>query len=282
MPFITTNDDVSIYYEIHGEGKPLFMLPGWTCSTKFWKYNVDELARHFQVVLMDMRGHGESEKVLHSHRISRYAMDVKNLLDALDLKDVTVLGWSMGASILWSYIELFGNYRIDSLICVDQSPAQYVKSDWPWGQKACFDVETFMETCFAAKSDPRGAAEGLVSACLKHAPSAEDRNMLVDEICKCPPYVRIEIMRDHTNLDWRDFLPHINIPTLVCCARESKVFDVHGSAWVGEHIPGAQTVIFEDCSHMLFWEKPEQFNQCVTKFIENIKNDKLHVEFEQL
>ncbi|MGN8791525.1 MULTISPECIES: alpha/beta fold hydrolase [Acidaminococcus] len=271
MPFITTNDNVSIYYEIHGEGKPLFMLPGWTCSTKFWKYNVDELARHFQVVLMDMRGHGESEKVLHSHRISRYAMDVKNLLDALDLKDVTVLGWSMGASILWSYIELFGNYRIDSLICVDQSPAQYVKSDWPWGQKACFDVETFMETCFAAKSDPRGAAEGLVSACLKHAPSAEDRNMLVDEICKCPPYVRIEIMRDHTNLDWRDFLPHINIPTLVCCARESKVFDVHGSAWVGEHIPGAQTVIFEDCSHMLFWEKPEQFNQCVTKFIEDLK-----------
>ncbi|MGN8791533.1 alpha/beta fold hydrolase [Acidaminococcus fermentans] len=124
MSFITTN-----YYKIHGEGKPLFMLPGWTCSTKFWKYNVDELTRHFQVVLMDMRGHGESEKVLHSHRISRYAMDVKNLLDALDLKDVTVLGWSMGASILWSYIELFGNYRIGSLICVDQSPAQYVKPD---------------------------------------------------------------------------------------------------------------------------------------------------------
>ena len=188
MPFITTNDNVSIYYEIHGEGKPLFMLPGWTCSTKFWKYNVEELSRHFQVVLMDMRGHGESEKVLHSHRISRYAMDVKNLLDALNLKDVTVLGWSMGASILWSYIELFGNYRIDSLICVDQSPAQYVKPDWPWGQKACFDVETFMETCFAAKSDPRGAAEGLVGACLKHAPSAEDHKMLVDEICKCPTW----------------------------------------------------------------------------------------------
>ena len=61
------------FTEIHGE-EPLFMLPGWTCSTKFWKYNVEELSRHFQVVLMDMRGHGESEKVLHSHRISRYAM----------------------------------------------------------------------------------------------------------------------------------------------------------------------------------------------------------------
>lgn len=271
MPFIETNDHVQIYYEIHGEGKPLFMLPGWTCSTKFWKYNVPELSKHFKVVLMDMRGHGESEKVMHSHRISRYAMDVKNLLDTLDLKDVTVLGWSMGASILWSYIELFGNHRIDSLICVDQSPAQYVKPDWPWGQKACFDVETFMETCFAAKSDPRGAAEGLVGACLKHAPSEADHKMLVDEICKCPPYVRIEIMRDHTNLDWRDFLPHINLPTLVCCARESRVFDYHGSSWVGEHIPGAKTVLFDDCSHMLFWEKPEKFNKTVIEFIEGLK-----------
>ena len=78
-------------------------------------------------------------------------------------------------------------------------------------------------------------------------------------------------MRDHTNLDWRDFLPHINSPTLVCCARESKVFDVHGSAWVGENIPGAQTVIFEDCSHMLFWEKPKRFNQCVISFIKRLR-----------
>ena len=64
----------------------------------------------------------------------------------------------------------------------------------------------------------------------------------MEEICKCPPYVRIEIMRDHTNLDWRDFIPHINLPTLVCVARNSNVFDWHGSAWVGENIPGARTV----------------------------------------
>lgn len=123
MATFITNDNVEIYYEVSGQGSPLFMLPGWTCTTGFWKHNVKELSKHFQVICMDMRGHGESEKVMHSHRISRYAMDVKNLLDHLDVKDVTVLGWSMGASILWSYIELFGNHRLAGLICVDQSPA---------------------------------------------------------------------------------------------------------------------------------------------------------------
>ncbi len=268
--FFKTNDHVSIYYEVIGEGKPLFMLPGWTCTTKFWKNNIQELSKHYQLILMDMRGHGQSEAVMHGHRISRYAADVRDLLVYLDVENVTAMGWSMGASILWSYLELFGNHRIDSLICIDQSPAQYIKSDWQWGQKACYDVETFIETCAAAKYDPHGAAQGLIGACLKHEPSAEDKNMLVGEIDKCDPYVRIEIMRDHTNLDWRDFIPHITIPTLILCAKESRVFDYQSSLWIGEHIKNAKTVIFEDCSHMLFFEKPEQFNKEVIEFIDTL------------
>ena len=96
MPSFKTNDNVEIYYEVSGEGKPLFMLPGWTCTTKFWKHNVEELSKHFKVICMDMRGHGESEKVMHSHRISRYAMDVKNLLDYLDAEDVTAQAQESG------------------------------------------------------------------------------------------------------------------------------------------------------------------------------------------
>ncbi len=270
MATFKTNDNVEIYYEVKGEGKTLFMLPGWTCTTNFWKKNVDELSKHFKVVCMDMRGHGESEKVMHSHRISRYAMDVKNLLDYLDLEDVTVLGWSMGASILWSYIELFGNYRIKGLVCVDQSPAQYTGPDWTWGQKGCYDVEMFIRTCYDAKYAPEESAAGLVKACLYNEPSAEEAEFLKNEICKCPPYVRIEIMRDHTNLDWRDFIPNIKLPTLVLCARHSNVFDWHGSAWVGENIEGAKIEFFENSGHMLFWDEPEKFNNVVKEFVESI------------
>jgi pimeloyl-ACP methyl ester carboxylesterase len=270
MATFKTNDNVEIYYEIKGEGPILFMLPGWTCTTKFWKKNVDVLAKSCKVICMDMRGHGESEKVMHSHRISRYAMDVKNLFDYLHLDDVTALGWSMGASILWSYIELFGNYRLKGLICVDQSPAQYTGPDWTWGQNGCYDVEMFIRTCYDIKYDPRGAAEGLCSACLSYKPSKEEVKFLADEISKCPPYVRIEIMRDHTNLDWRDFIPQIKIPTLVCVARHSKVFPYQGSAWVGEHIENAETVFFENSSHMLFWEENEKFNSVVGNFVKSI------------
>ena len=129
MAVFKTNDNVEIYYEVRGEGRPLFLLPGWTCTTKFWQKNVEELSKGCKVIAMDMR--------------------------------------------------------------------------------------------------------------------------------------------DHTNLDWRDFIPNIKLPTLVCVARNSNVFDWHGSAWVGENIPGAKTVFFENSGHMLFWEEPDKFNQTVAEFVKN-------------
>ena len=65
------------------------------------------------------------------------------------------------------------------------------------------------------------------------------------------------------------FIPNIKLPTLVCVARNSNVFDWHGSAWVGENIPGAKTVFFENSGHMLFWEEPDKFNQTVAEFVKN-------------
>lgn len=267
MATFYTNDHVELYYEVKGAGKPLLMIPGWTCTTQFFKKNSDALAEHFQVILMDFRGHGESEKVLHSHRISRYAMDVKELLDQLDVQDVTVLGWSMGVAVLWSYLELFGNHRVGKLVCVDQAPLQYTGPDWVWGQNGCYDVEMFIRTCCAIEYAPRESAEGLAFGCLYHEPTAAEVKFIADEISKCPPKVRIEIMRDHTNLDWRDLLPLIKLPTLVCVARYSAVFDWQGSAYVAEQIPEAKLEFFEDSGHMLFWEEADKFNQVVADFI---------------
>ena len=268
MATFKTNDNVELYYEVYGEGKPLLMLPGWTCSTNFFKKNKDVLAeKGCQVILLDFRGHGQSEKILSSHRISRYAMDVKNLLDHLDVSDVTLLGWSMGAAVIWSYLELFGEYRVSKMVSVDQAPLQYTGPDWVWGQNGCYDVEMFIRTCYDIKYAPREAAEGLAFACLHHTPSDDEVKFIADEISLCPPYVRIEIMRDHTNLDWRDFIPKINIPCLTLVARNSNVFDWQGSAWVGENVQNGEIIFFEDSGHMLFWEEPDKFNDAVANFV---------------
>ena len=126
-----------------------------------------------------------------------------------------------------------------------------------------------MRLCAQLQYEEHSNAEGTVKGCLYNEPSAGEVAFLADEIMKCPAQVKIDIMRDHTNLDWRDFIPHITIPTLVCVAKESRVFPWQGSAWVGENIAGARTEFFDGCGHMLFRDDPEKFNRVVQDFIQS-------------
>lgn len=271
MAFIKTNDNAKIFYEDKGQGKPLVMIPGWGCSRNFFKKNIDELAKSFRVIAVDLRAHGDSENVDYGHRIARYAKDIKDLIEAIGLEEVTLLGWSMGASICWSYIELFGNEHLAGHVSVDQSPRQYYDETWRYGQPGCYDAEALAILTIRLEYDAEGAARGLVPACFgDNPPSAEDVEYLAKEIDKCPAKVRADVMADHTHIDWRDLLPHINLPTLVCVGRQSKVFPWQGSAYVGENIPGAKTVFFENSGHMSFYEEPEKFNKAVAEFVNSL------------
>lgn len=271
MPTITTSDGARLFYVDKGQGKPLVMIPGWGCSHNFFKRNIDELAKSCRVIAVDLRAHGDSENVEYGHRISRYAKDIKDLIEALGLEGVTLLGWSMGASIIWSYIDLFGNEHLAGHVSVDQSPKQYYDETWRWGQPGCYDAEALAILTVRLEYDPKGAARGLVPACFgKESPTAEEVEFFGSEIDKCPGKVRADIMADHTHLDWRDLLPTIKLPVLVCVGRQSKVFPWEGSAYVGENIPGAKTVFFENSGHMLFYNEPEKFNQVVAEFVQSL------------
>ncbi len=127
MPFATTNDGVRLWYDDAGDGRPLVMIHGWGASPEFFDRNRDPLATELRVVRMAYRGHYKSDKPRWGHHIARYAKDVKDLIEYLTLEDVTLLGWSMGCSIIWSYYELFGDAHLSGVILVDQTPRQYLE-----------------------------------------------------------------------------------------------------------------------------------------------------------
>ena len=263
MSVFLTNDGVSIHYEVNGSGRPLVMLHGWDQSARAFCRNVPALSEKYQVVTVDFRGHGESEKPSHGYRISRLAMDVHQLLEHLDLKDVVLLGWSMGCSVLWSYWDLFRSDRLSKLIMVDEPPLCLVNESNPDGFA---DNDALVSLKTSILNDTVNATQGFVDMMLytPEGKAAYGRQTL-EESLKFPPALCTVMLLNHVYTDWRDVIPTITLPTLVIAAKNSHV-KVSNNVWTHEHIPSSQLRMFET-AHMMFMEEPEAFNAAVAGFI---------------
>src|SRR3989449_10085100 len=101
---------------------PLVSIPCLSQTAEQFKQHLTGCTNRYRVIAVDMRGHGESDKPAHGYSIARLSKDVHDLLADLSLADVTLMGHSMGCSVIWSYWELFGSERLAKLGLVDQRP----------------------------------------------------------------------------------------------------------------------------------------------------------------
>jgi len=126
----TTNDGVKLTYWEAGSGKPLIFIPGASANGAEYVNVMYLLSKNYHVYVLDPRNHGLSQKVDYGMRISRFAMDLKELNDHLGIKSADYCGWSMGASVIWSYIDLFGTKGINKAVFIDEPISIYAHSDW--------------------------------------------------------------------------------------------------------------------------------------------------------
>src|SRR6185436_2731592 len=132
MSTFTTTDGCTIDYRVDGPADAadtLVLLHGWSQSRAMFDRALPALSTTYQVITYDQRGHGESGKPDRGARIARLAADLHELLDHLGVATAHMAGHSMGASVLWSYIDTHGTSRLDSRIVVDQPSACVVL---PW------------------------------------------------------------------------------------------------------------------------------------------------------
>ena len=263
MAIFKTNDDAHIHYEVEGEGRVLIMLHGWDQSAKAFCENIPVLSKKYKVISVDLRGHGDSENVAYGYQISRLATDVKELLDALDVQDAVMLGWSMGCSVAWSYWDLYRSAHISKMILVDEPPLCLINESNPFGfadNDACVTLREQILT------DTVKATEGFVEMMII-TPEGREKyfRQTVEESLKFPKEQCALLFLNHVYTDWRDVIQTITLPTLVIGAKKSHV-KVENNIWTHEHIPGSELKIFET-AHMMFMEEPEAFNQAVIDFI---------------
>jgi non-heme chloroperoxidase len=126
---ITTRDGVVIYFKDWGEGRPVVLSHGWPLSSDSWEAQAFHLATHgFRVVTHDRRGHGRSSQPWHGNDMDHYADDLAQVLDALDLRDVSLIGFSTGGGEVARYVGRHGTDRIAKLGLISAVPPLMLKT----------------------------------------------------------------------------------------------------------------------------------------------------------
>lgn len=133
MSFVTTNDDVSIFYKdcISKDAQPIFFHHGWPLSADDWDNQLlFFLAEGFRVIASDRRGHGRSSQVSDGHDMDHYAADVSAVVEHLDLRNVIHVGHSTGGGQVARYVAKYGQPqgRVAKAVLISAVPPLMVKT----------------------------------------------------------------------------------------------------------------------------------------------------------
>jgi non-heme chloroperoxidase len=121
---------IELYYEDQGGGPPVVLLSGWPLDSRSWEPQTHALlAAGYRVIAYDRRGFGRSSRPAVGYDFSTLAGDLDQLLTELDLREVTLIGFSLGTGELARYIGIYGTDRLKSCVFIESLAPSFVKSE---------------------------------------------------------------------------------------------------------------------------------------------------------
>ena len=130
MPFITTDDETEIFYKDWGSGRPVVFSHGWPLNADAWDPQARLVAENgFRAIAHDRRGHGRSGQPWGGHDLDTYADDLAELIEKLDLRDVTLVGHSTGGGEVARYIGRHGTGRVAKTVLLGAIPPLMLKTE---------------------------------------------------------------------------------------------------------------------------------------------------------
>lgn len=270
-----SSDNACIPYRRRGNGPPLLLIHGWSQSGAMFQHQLAGLSQNHTVIVPDLRGHGQSPSPGGGLRMARLAQDIRELMAHLGLHRADMLGWSMGASVIWAYIDLYGTGAIDRLVLVDQ-PSSLMKTAGMSEQEcidsgALFTFAQLDELCQALNGeDGETVRAAFVRGMVTPTIPGDLLSWIIEENARTPLAVASALLVSHCMQDWRDVLPRIDRPSLVIGGAASHV-DPRSQRFVARQIPGALYHEFtgdEGGAHFPFLEAPDLFNATLASFLQ--------------
>ena len=267
MPKIKAGD-IQINYERNGKGQPLLLITGIGYGKWFWHKIVPGLAEKFQVITFDNRGAGETGKPAGPYTISMMANDTANLLEALELENVHIMGHSLGGFIA----QELGVYRPDLVNRLILASTNF------GGKKVVPTTPEAYKILTNRQGDPvELVRRGIAVAC---APGFEERQpQVVQELLNyrftgpvpaeqfSAQVAAGEGTSALTDQQVNERMAALRMPVLVLFGEEDRVVPPENAVLMAEKLPDARVKIIPNTGHIFPIEDPEATIQAMVEFL---------------
>lgn len=270
MSYLETSDGTDLYFEDHGGGQPIVFIHGWPLSGAMWEYQVVPLTRAgFRCVTYDRRGFGRSGKSDGPYDYAALGLDLAELIDALDLKDVTLVGFSMGGGEVVEYLARHNEGRVTRAMLISSVVPGLVQTlDNPEGvPMAALDeireglendrpafLTDFAKTFFGAGMLSSPVSDPMLAATCEAAMAAS-------------PIATLRSVRTFSETDFRADARAITVPVRIIHGDADETVPI---APTGKRaaalIPNADLKIYSGAPHGLFYTHRHDLNRDIAAF----------------
>ncbi len=277
MPYLTVGKEnsgsIELYYEDHGSGRPVVLIHGWPQSGASWERQLrDLLGAGYRVVTYDRRGFGMSSRPATGYEYDTLADDLAVLLDKLDLRDVALVGFSMGGGEVARYMSRRGSDRISSATFISAIPPFLLKTaDNP----EATDQSVFDAIVAGLLADRPAFLTGFLRNfynvdVLGGKLISEDQLRAVWNVAVgASPIATVECVKAWPT-DFRSDLGAIHVPTLVIHGDADRIvpIDISGRR-THQMVKGSSLVVVEGAPHGLTLTHGDIVSRELVKFIES-------------
>jgi len=260
MPKIHVNN-IDLYYETTGQGDPLLFIHGLGSSTRDWEYQTDFFARHYQVILFDVRGHGQSDKPAGPYNMSLFASDTAELIKALDIAPSHVVGISMGGMIA---LQLAVDHPelLRSLVVVNATSEVIARTT---KERLAFLQRDLIVRLLGM----RKMGEVLGKRLFPEPDQEEIRHTFTERWAENDPRAYRSSMGAIVGWSVTERLNEITCPTLIISA-EYDYMPLEEKKMLVDGIKGAELVVIKNSHHGTPVDQPEEFNRVLSDFLDRV------------
>lgn len=262
---------IDLYYEDHGLGNPVVLIHGWPLSGASWEKQVPALIKSgYRVITYDRRGFGKSSQPATGYDYDTLAEDLNHLLTTLDLRDVALVGFSMGGGEVARYIGAHGTGRICKAVFMAAIPPFLLKT---FDNPAGVDGDVFKGIKQALVTDRPAFLSAFfsnfynVDVLSGKRISNEMVRLSWNVAVGASPIGTLDCVQSWMT-DFRDDFKRLDVPTLVVHGDADRIVPLNASGKrIPEFVNNCRVSVVEGAPHGLNWTHAEEVNRELLTFL---------------